>query len=110
MPMKRLTSILLFITMSFSILHGVVVDYSHENHCDSSEYTEDFSVSIHYDGETHEHESDTLCDSHFMYHLSFLVPQNFLLDEINQEISLPIGSILSYFLTPRDKALKPPIV
>ena len=82
--MKKILSLLLLVVMSFSIAHGVVLDIHEEDHCSVQEFVAEFSHPIQHDIE--EHEGD-LCNSHFMLHLSFILPQNFFLFEILQDNS-----------------------
>ena len=105
--MKTLINILLLIVMGFSIVHGVVME--HESHCDVAEYIEEFSTPIHHD-DIHEKEHEgEVCNSHYMYHISFLVPSSFSLLELNKEVSIPEGMVLSYLFTSFDTSFKPPI-
>jgi hypothetical protein len=61
--------------MLFSIAHGVVLRDDFDDHCSLQEYVTEFSHPIeHHD----EHKGD-LCESHFMFHLSFLLPELVLL-------------------------------
>jgi hypothetical protein len=80
--MKKLINLLLLFVMSFSIAHGVVFDEHEDSHCSVKEYVAEFSVPIYHD-ETHHDKSD-ICDTHFMFHVSFLLPSNFSLFELNQ--------------------------
>ena len=104
--MNRLINLLLLFVMSFSIAHGVVLDMHEEDHCSVQEFVAEFSHPIQHDIE--EHEGD-LCNSHFMLHLSFILPSNFLLSEITQtHFNVP-------FLTPfksysdMNNSFRPPI-
>jgi len=81
--MKKILSLLLLVVMSFSIAHGVVLDiHQDEQHCSVQEFVAEFSHPIQHDID--EHDGD-LCNSHFMLHLSFLLPHHFALFEITQD-------------------------
>ncbi len=69
--MKKLINLLLLTVMFFSIAHGVVLENNFSDHCSVKEYVSEFDHAIieHHD----EHKSDC-CESHFMFHLSFLLP------------------------------------
>jgi len=82
--MKKLISIFLLVVMSFSIAHALVIDTHANEHCSIGEYVADFSEPIE-----HEHHGDS-CKNHCMFHLSFLVPNSFLLLDIKQEKRLPL--------------------
>jgi len=89
--MKKILNLLLLVAISFSIAHGVILDIHQDEHCSVQEFVTEFSHPIQHDID--EHEGD-LCNSHFMLHLSFILPSNFLLSEITQtHFSVP-------FLTP----------
>jgi hypothetical protein len=107
--MNKLINLLLLVAMSFSIVHGVVLDvHDEESHCSVQEYVAEFSAPIH-DDDTHEHENDA-CDSHYMFHISFLLPKHFFLLEVNTKKSTTDFSILSYPLAYIDNSFRPPIV
>jgi hypothetical protein len=105
--MKKILSLLLLVVMSFSIAHGVVLDIHEENHCSVQEFVAEFSHPIQHDIE--EHEGD-LCNSHFMLHLTFILPSNFLLSEIlkNEFILLFKKDTNSYSHV--NNSFRPPIV
>ena len=105
--MNQLIKLLLLFVMSFSIAHGVVVDVHPSEHCSVQEFVAEFSHPIQHDID--EHKGD-LCNSHFMLHLSFILPPNFLLSEISK------SNVRLLFTTPIKKYLyinnsfRPPIV
>ncbi len=70
--MKKLINLLLLTVMFFSIAHEVVLesDYS-TNHCSVKEYISEFDHAI---TEHHDKHIDNCCKTHFMFHLSFLLP------------------------------------
>jgi len=80
--MKRLIHYILLIAISFSVLHGVILDTHQDEHCSVKEFVAEFSHPIQHDID--EHDGD-LCNSHFMLHLSFILPQHFLLLEIKKD-------------------------
>jgi hypothetical protein len=84
--MQKILSLLLLVVMSFSIAHGVMLDIHQDEHCSAQEFVAEFSHPIQHDID--EHDGD-LCNSHFMLHLSFLIPSNFILSDINQETINP---------------------
>ena len=86
--MKKILSLLLLVVMSFSIAHGVVLDiHQDEQHCSAQEFVAEFSHPIQHDID--EHDGD-LCNSHFMLHLTFILPPTFLLLDIKQlNLNLP---------------------
>jgi len=70
--MKQLIHYFLLTVMLFSIAHGVVLRDDFDDHCSLQEYVTEFSQPIeHHD----EHKGD-LCETHFMFHLSFLLPES----------------------------------
>jgi hypothetical protein len=81
--MKKILSLLLLVVMSFSIAHGVVLDIHQEDkHCSVQEFVSEFSHPIQHDID--EHNGD-LCNSHFMLHLTFILPPHILLLEIKKD-------------------------
>ncbi len=69
--MKKLINLLLLIVMFFSIAHGVVLESDSANHCSVKEYVSEFDHAI---SEHHDVHEDNCCETHFMFHLSFLLP------------------------------------
>lgn len=106
--MNKLINLLLLVVMSFSIAHGVVLDtHEEENHCSVQEYVAEFSAPIH-DDEMHEHENDT-CDSHYIFHISFLLPENFSLFEVEiKTLTLELLPLVYPTINPNNN-FRPPI-
>ncbi len=77
--MRKLINLLLLIVMFFSIAHGVVLENDFGDHCSVKEYVSEFDHAI----EHHDEHEDNCCETHFMFHLSFLLPEPlFLFEEI----------------------------
>ncbi|CAA6803844.1 MAG: Unknown protein [uncultured Sulfurovum sp.] len=75
--MNRLINLLLLVVMFFSIAHGVVLDDYAESDCSIKEYVTEFSTP-HSHEDNHQDESD-VCSTHYMFHISFLLPESFQL-------------------------------
>lgn len=106
--MNKIISLFLLIVMSFSIVHGVVLDiHEKENHCSVQEYVAEFSAPIH-DHTTYKHENDA-CDTHYIFHISFLLPEHFSLFEFKIKATtsefLPLPFPIAYL----DNSFRPPI-
>ena len=76
--MRKLINLLLLTVMFFSIAHGVVFESDSANHCSVKEYVSEFDHAI---AEHHDEHKDNCCEIHFMFHLSFLLPQTSALVE-----------------------------
>ena len=76
--MKMLINLLLLTVMFFSIAHGVVFESDSTNHCSVKEYVSEFDHAI---AEHHDEHEDNCCETHFMFHLSFLLPDTLSLFE-----------------------------
>jgi len=110
--MKKLINLLLLVVMGFSVAHGVVFDAHEESHCSVQEYVAEFSAPIHHDEFSkieHEHEND-MCDSHFMFHVSFLLPINFSLFEPSSSSFTPNSKNKSFSFSYQNNTFRPPIV
>jgi len=104
--MKKLINLILLIAISFSIAHGVVLDTHQDSHCSVQEFVEEFSHPIEHDID--EHEGD-LCNSHFMLHISFLMPSIFLLLEIDKVENIePFYTHLNHY-SYQENSFRPPI-
>ena len=108
--MNKLINLLLLVVMSFSIAHGVVLDtHNEESHCSVQEYVAEFSAPIHQDEAQHEHENDS-CDSHYMFHVSFLLPDTFSLFEMNEEVFVTQTQPSTNHYSYNKNSFRPPIV
>jgi hypothetical protein len=105
--MKKLINLILLIAISFSIAHGVLLDTHQDEHCTVQEFVAEFSEPIVHDLD--EHEGD-ICNTHFMLHLSFLVPINFSLFEINLTEFISPSPFFTYHYIELDNTFRPPIV
>ena len=103
--MKKLINLLLLVVMSFSIAHGVVLQDDFAKHCSVAEYVDEFShPADHHD----EHDSE-LCESHFIFHISFLLPDRLTLLEAYSfnspiEYTLHLNDVSS-----KNNTFRPPI-
>jgi hypothetical protein len=104
--MNKLINLFLLVVMSFSIAHGVVLDRHADEHCSIQEYVAEFSMpDVHQD----EHKSDS-CDSHYIFHVSFLLPDTFSLFEMNQEAFVTqIQPSINHYSYQKN-SFRPPIV
>ena len=104
--MRKLINLLLLTVMFFSIAHGVVFESDSANHCSVKEYVSEFDHAI---AEHHDEHEDNCCETHFMFHLSFLLPDTLSLFE---EIAL--DTTIEYHLHLNDtlyfnNTFRPPI-
>jgi len=109
--MNKLINLLLLVVMSFSIAHGVVLEDDYEsNHCSIQEYVAEFSLP-HEHGDSHEkkyaHDS---CETHYMFHLSFLLPDMFSLSPmIEEEFTTSLEVSINHYAY-QDNTFRPPII
>ena len=103
--MRNFINYLLLIVMFFSIAHGVVLQEDLAEHCSVTEYVSEFSVPIDH----HDEHDNELCESHFMLHLSFLLPKNFSLFDPSQGNLIPQSSYLVNLYTYNQNTFRPPI-
>ncbi len=104
--MRKLINLLLLTVMFFSIAHGVVFESDSANHCSVKEYVSEFDHAI---AEHHDEHKDNCCEIHFMFHLSFLLPN---ISYFFEDIAL--SSTIEYNLHLNDTAyfnntFRPPI-
>ena len=104
--MKKLINLILLIAISFSVAHGVVLDIHQDEHCSVQEYVAEFSQPINHDMDEH---AGDLCNSHFMLHISFLIPTSFSLLEIDKFRSIePFYAHLNVYHY-QENTFRPPI-
>ena len=104
--MKKLINLLLLTVMFFSIAHGVVFKNDSVNHCSVQEYLSEFDHAM---DEHHNDHKYNCCEIHFMFHLSFLLPDNISFFE-----HIVLNSTIEYSLHLNDTLLphnifRPPV-
>jgi len=110
--MNKLINLLLLVVMFFSIAHGVVLEDDLATHCSVQEYVAEFSApstSIEHYDKHHEDHDNELCETHFMFHISFLLPQNFSLFETAKEKNHLTSSLLINLSHYKNNTFRPPI-
>ena len=103
--MKKLINLLLLTVMFFSIAHGVVLEDEFRNHCTIQEYVSEFDHAI----EQHDEHKGDCCETHFMFHLSFLLPEIFSLFEMNEEVFVTQTHLLTNPYAYNKNSFRPPI-
>jgi len=103
--MNKLINLLLLVVIFFSVAHGVVLQDDLAEHCSIQEYVGEFSAPIEHD-DNHDNE---LCETHFMFHISFLLPQNFSLFETAKEKNHLSSSLLINLSHYKNNTFRPPI-
>jgi len=104
--MRKLINLFLLIVISFSVAHGIVIDTHQDDHCSVQEYVAEFSHPISHDIE--EHDGD-LCNSHFLLHISFLLPSIFSLVEVEKVAYIePYHNLLNAYNYQKN-SFRPPI-
>ncbi len=69
--MRKIWTLLLLLSMSFSVVHAYAFSAIQDDHCSSvHEYVQELSTPI---------DHGDLCDIHFEYHVSYLLPEYFML-------------------------------
>jgi len=109
--MNKLINLLLLVVMSFSIAHGVVLEDDYEsNHCSIQEYVAEFSLP-HEHSDSHEKRyANDSCKTHYMFHLSFLLPDIFSLSHmIEEEFTTSLQASINHYAY-QDNTFRPPIV
>ena len=106
--MNKIINLLLLVVISFSIAHGVVLDRHADEHCSIQEYVAEFSTPDVHRGDI-EHEKDG-CDSHYMFHISFLLPDTFSIFEMNQEEFVSQMQPSTNHYSYNKNSFRPPIV
>jgi len=109
--MNKLINLLLLVVMFFSIAHGVVLEDDYEsNHCSIEEYVSEFSVPLAHD-KSYKYEShNNACETHYMFHLSFLLPDVFAFSPITEEKFTTSLEVSLNHYTYQNNTFRPPIV
>lgn len=100
MKVNSLISLALLFIMSFSLVHEFAFTYFDDDHCTASEYVAEL------EGPT---EHGDICDIHYEYHNTYILPQNnTLLNEIRISYK-QVSRDDSYLFKTYSKTIKPPI-
>jgi hypothetical protein len=105
MKTKNVIIFLLLFAFNLSIFHGFIMA-EHEdnhNHCDIEHFINEFSSA------DMDHEDGDLCNSHYIYHIPYIIADSFTLDlsVVYQAKILSTPSIYPTKLS--QKFIKPPI-
>ena len=104
--MNRLIKLLLLVVMFFSITHGVVLKDDFAKHCDMVEYLDEFEHPTNHHHDEHDNE---LCEEHFMFHISFLLPDRLTILEaylLNSKIEYKLHLNDNFY---KENSFRPPI-
>ena len=106
MKLKSLITLSLLFAISFSILHEYAFAVYDDEHCNTTEYVQEFQgPNLHESPDSH----DDICETHFEYHQAYLLfPNSALLqDDTLRSNTLPTKETYQ-FLFSLD-FIKPPI-
>lgn len=67
MKKHKIWTVLLLISMSFSMLNAFLIETNEKDHCTIQEYVQEFSQPTH---------CGDLCDIRYMFHISFILPEH----------------------------------
>lgn len=106
MKPKNLLSLLLLLALGFSIVHEFVITHHEKSHqhCDVTEYVLEFSKPV-----ADMHDSGDLCESHHLFHVSFILTQPLPLAQPLPRSQKPLAEISLYPVHLPGFFLKPPI-
>jgi hypothetical protein len=100
---KKLLTLFLLLSMSFSVLHAFVIEALDTHSCEVSEYVYELSEQVY------EVTEDDICHLDHLFHISFIIPQlqvAFLCQNPSQK---PSSTDKIYEYNSYDNFLKPPI-
>lgn len=106
MKSRKLLSLLLLLALGFSIVHefAIVLHEEAHGHRDIAHYVKEFSEPVSDTGDKND-----LCESHYLFHISFIIsaPVNFVVSRQIQSTPKKIPAL--YPSSIPQKFLKPPI-
>lgn len=102
MKIRKIVSILLLISFSFSNLHAYAIEILDEDHCNVSEYIDEINhkQSINHSGD--------VCDVHFEFHIPYILPQKISITTKRRAV-IPTKKIHKYQYNFITTLLKPPV-
>lgn len=106
MKLKSLITLSLLLAMSFSILHSYAFAFYDDEHCNTSEYVQEFEgPNLHESSDSH----NDICDIHYEYHHPYLVPSNDTVAYLHVNNLYNIPENTTYLFETYSKTIKPPI-
>ena len=69
MKTRKIVNFLVLLAMSFSTLHAYAIDLLDSDHCEVSEYVQEFSQPGDHD------QSGDICQIHHEFHIAFVMPE-----------------------------------
>ena len=108
--MNRLINLLLLVVMFFSIAHGVVLEEDYASgHCSVKEYVSEFSTpNVH--AQAKHTDKHNACDTHYLFHMSFLLPYSFELSDSQLLTFVEIHEAQDNSYLFNNNTFRPPIV
>lgn len=80
MKKRNFWTILLLISISFSIVNSFVIEANEKDHCTIQEYVQEFSQPTH---------CGDLCDIRYMFHISFILPASTPIIKFDHHVTSP---------------------
>ena len=103
MKTRKLVSILLLLAMGFSSLHAFAIDFLDGEHCEVTEYVQEFSQANAHD------QNGDICQIHHEFHIAFVLPEITLLPKKAHFSSATISTQAKHDFQSQKNFLKPPI-
>ena len=103
MKTRKIVNFLVLLAMSFSTLHAYAIDLLDSDHCEVSEYVQEFSQPGDHD------QSGDICQIHHEFHIAFVMPEVTIIPTEPHFSSAPMSTLAIHDFTSLKNFLKPPI-
>lgn len=103
MKLKKLLNILVFMAMSFSVLHAIAIDELDTHRCNVNEYVQELSHPLS------DIANGDICNIHSFFHVPFIIPTSINIFKAKHSCEKPQLLSKIYEYISYDNFLKPPI-
>jgi len=102
MRIRQLVTIILLMSMSFSMLHAFAIDLLDDDHCSVSEFVHEIDQMSGHDL------SGDVCDMHYAFHIPFVLPETTQVTLQHQCLQTQFGPAKTYSFQLLNRILQPP--
>lgn len=103
MKLKKLFTILVFMAMSFSVVHAIAIDTLDTHKCNVGEYVQEMSHSVS------DIPKGDICNIHSAFHVPFIIPTRISIPNKEYVSNKPSSRVKIYKYDQYSTFLKPPI-
>ncbi|GEM_PF-5524193 len=98
--MRKVVTILLVLSFSFSIVHAYALELTQESHCSATDHVHEVDEIVAQDG---------VCDIHCAFHISFILADSFLFNSLLSPMKVTPSNSVTLQTDQATLLFRPPI-